>query len=141
MAIITVLAGLLNGILCLLFIPPFGIMGAAVGTCLTSIAWLVVLMLASQRYYQVPHRWRSLVLASIVVFLYIGFCLVLLPNRLGEALSLPTLGLRIVLTLGGVGLAGCLLGETVSVKTALTRLRPITTFLSQNQATTTKSDN
>jgi O-antigen/teichoic acid export membrane protein len=140
MAIITVLAGIANGVLCLLLIPPLGLMGAAIGTCLTSIAWFVALMVSSQRYYRVPHRWRSLVLSTSIVFLYVGFCLAILSDRPAEALSLQTLSLRFVLVLGGVGLAGCLLAGTVSAKTALTRLRPMMALLPQGRTTTEDSD-
>ena len=67
MAASTVAAGLANLAAALALVPALGILGAGIATATTSVAWFVVLMVLSQRYYPVPHAWRSLLTAFGVV--------------------------------------------------------------------------
>lgn len=127
---ITVIAGAANAVLCLVLIPPLGIVGAAVATCSTSIGWFVVLMIASQRFYPVPHEWRSLALGAAAVAAYVAACLALLPAAPGSALRPALLVLRVLLVVAPAG-AICLAFEAQSVRAVLASTRPTASLLAQ----------
>ena len=63
-AIVSVAGALLNTALNLLFIPAFGIVGAALATFLGAGSMFSAYMILSQRLYPVPHRWGPLALAA-----------------------------------------------------------------------------
>ncbi len=61
--LITGSAALVNLVLNLLLIPPYGLMGAAVSTACAYAAMFAGLMWKAQRVYPVPHQWRRFTLA------------------------------------------------------------------------------
>jgi O-antigen/teichoic acid export membrane protein len=111
MAILTVVAGFANLGLALLLVPSLGIVGAGIATASTSLAWFVALVIASQRYYFVPHRWPQLISALVVATVFVGISLAALRSASMQAFTVSTLAVRIVLVVVGVALsAGLALG-------------------------------
>jgi O-antigen/teichoic acid export membrane protein len=102
MAKLTGIAGVANLLLAVALVPVLGIVGAALGTAITSIAWFVALMRASQRYYPVPHRWKRLAQAYIVAIGVVAATFALLPQSRDAALHFGTLAARVGLLAAGV---------------------------------------
>jgi O-antigen/teichoic acid export membrane protein len=102
MAKLTGIAGVANLLLAVALVPVLGIVGAALGTAVTSVAWFVALMRASQRYYPVPHRWKRLAQAYIVAIGVVAAAFALLPQSRDAALQIGTLAARVGLLAAGV---------------------------------------
>lgn len=69
-ATITIVGAALNTALNVLLVPRLGIAGAALGSFVSALAVFAAYMVASQRFYPVPHRWGRLalvVLACVVL--------------------------------------------------------------------------
>jgi O-antigen/teichoic acid export membrane protein len=87
--IVSGLAAIVNVVLNVILIPPYGMMGAAVATAAAYAALFLGMWLNSQRVYPVPYQWRRVVtLAGVAVGLTV----------IGKALSVP-LPLAILLSL------------------------------------------
>jgi hypothetical protein len=84
-AILTVAAGIANLVLALILVPPLGIVGAAIATATTSLAWFAALLAVSQRLYPVPHHWRQLMAALVTVTVYVAAALAMLPTARGPS--------------------------------------------------------
>lgn len=114
---LTALAGVGNLALALLLVPPLGIVGAGIATASTSLAWFVAAMVASQRYYAVPHRWRELTWALATVTAFVALSLAILPTARAHALSASTMTVRCALVLAGIALSARLAlgGDEVGV--------------------------
>lgn len=82
------LAMLLNGLLNLLLIPPFGIVGAAIATLVSYATLLVIAGAFSQRLYAVPWEYSRVMTA---------WAFALLALVLGATLGSHNLGLRLVI--------------------------------------------
>ncbi len=102
---LSALAGVCNLALALVLVPPLGIVGAGIATAGTSVAWFAALMVGSQRHYQVPHRWRELLGALIVVTGFVAVSLTMLPDSRAQALDASTLAVRVVLVAAGIALS------------------------------------
>ncbi|MCU7495268.1 MAG: oligosaccharide flippase family protein [Ignavibacteria bacterium] len=74
-AVINIVAGLMNSLLVYLLIPYLGIMGASFGTLLTAIMLFAVNMYFSQKLFYIPHNWRKILsmFAFCMVFILIIF--------------------------------------------------------------------
>jgi O-antigen/teichoic acid export membrane protein len=105
MAKLTVSAGVANLILALALVPPLGIEGAGLATAVTSLAWFVALIRASNQYYVVPHRWHRLVAALVSVVALVTVAMITLPAGRVGALSPSTLAVRGTVIVIGVGLS------------------------------------
>lgn len=69
--LITVSGALMNILLNLALIPPYGIVGAGVATVLTNIVMAAGVLLLSNRYYAIPFDlWRILVIGCVGLLLY-----------------------------------------------------------------------
>jgi O-antigen/teichoic acid export membrane protein len=87
--IVSGLAAIVNVVLNVILIPPYGMMGAAVATAAAYAALFLGMWLNSQRVYPVPYQWRRvLTLVGVAVGLTV----------IGKALSVP-LPLAILLSL------------------------------------------
>jgi len=87
--IVSGLAAIVNVVLNVILIPPYGMMGAAVATAAAYAALFLGMWLNSERVYPVPYQWRRVVtLAGVAVGLTV----------IGKALSVP-LPLAILLSL------------------------------------------
>jgi O-antigen/teichoic acid export membrane protein len=87
--VVSGLAAIVNVVLNVILIPPYGMMGAAVATAAAYAALFLGMWLNSQRVYPVPYQWRRvLTLAGVAVGLTV----------IGKALSVP-LPLAILLSL------------------------------------------
>jgi O-antigen/teichoic acid export membrane protein len=105
MAKYTAAAGVANLLLALVLVPPLGITGAGLATSMTSVAWFVVLMRASQVYYPVPHRWRPVLEGFAFAAVVVVVAAVVLPSSRSAALEPGYLIIRVVLVV--VGVVGC----------------------------------
>jgi O-antigen/teichoic acid export membrane protein len=109
-------AALINIVLCIALIPPYGMMGAAVATAVAYLALFVGMTINSQHVYPVPYQWRRvLTLSSVAIaltvigyaagslVLAIALCLVypLLLLPLGFYLPAERARLRRLVPLGG----------------------------------------
>jgi O-antigen/teichoic acid export membrane protein len=112
MAKLTVFSGVANLLLAIALVPPLGIVGAGIATAVTALLWFILLMRQSQRYYPAPHRWPPLVAAFIIVAMFVGIALALLPATRARALDPEILAIRLVL----IGL-----GVTLSIVLSLDR--------------------
>jgi len=52
-------SGAVNLLLCWLWVPRFGAMGAASAMCCSATLQMLVIFSLSQRNYRVPHRWAA----------------------------------------------------------------------------------
>lgn len=107
-AVMTVVAGIANLVFALALVPPLGITGAGIATASTSFAWFVALMAVSQQHYPVPHRWRQLVLAFVVILTLVAASLLLLPTSGPESMQAGDLFIRVALVAAGVVLSAAL---------------------------------
>ncbi len=123
MATSTVCAGAGNLVLALLLVPGLGILGAGIATATTSFAWFVVLMVLSDRYYPVPHDWRSLILAFVAISALTGVALAILPDARAGALDPDTLAIRAALVIIGVAIAIVIILGNGSATRALSIIR------------------
>jgi O-antigen/teichoic acid export membrane protein len=64
--VVTGVAAVVNVVLCLILIPPYGMMGAAIATLAAYLLMFVGMTLNAQRVYPVPYQWRRVVLAGVV---------------------------------------------------------------------------
>jgi O-antigen/teichoic acid export membrane protein len=64
---INIMGAILNAVFNWAFIPLWGISGAAIGTLLGYLCVFTVYMYYSQKLYHVPHIWRNIVAASIII--------------------------------------------------------------------------
>ena len=64
--VVTGAAALLNVLLNLALIPPYGMMGAAVSTAVAYVAMFVGMTLNAQRVWPVPYQWRRVLTLSLV---------------------------------------------------------------------------
>jgi O-antigen/teichoic acid export membrane protein len=122
---LTVAAGVANVLLVLALVPWLGILGAGIGTAVTSGAWFLSLMHASQRHYPVPHDWRALGTALLVAGGIVAVGMATLPPS-GRALGGASLLARGAFVLAGVSAASWLaLGrrERSTLASALKRAR------------------
>ena len=101
MAGLSLAAGVGNLALAVVLVPPLGIIGAGIATAVSSAAWFVALMAASQRHYPVPHRWTRLGWAAAAAGGVAGLCFAVLPLARSDALRGWTLGARFGLLLIG----------------------------------------
>jgi O-antigen/teichoic acid export membrane protein len=62
-------SGAVNLLLCWLWVPRFGAMGAASAMCCSATLQMLVIFSLSQRNYRVPHRWGRLVAATLLTAL------------------------------------------------------------------------
>jgi O-antigen/teichoic acid export membrane protein len=66
--IVTGIAALINVVLNVILIPPYGMIGAAIATVAAYVALFVLMVLNSQRVYPVAYQWRRvLILASVAI--------------------------------------------------------------------------
>jgi O-antigen/teichoic acid export membrane protein len=95
-ALVNIISAFLNLGLNYLLIPFFGISGASFATLISAGIALSMFMLLSQRYYPVPHRFLSIMTATMMAFLLIGaltpgvfdFSIGFVPRALGFLLIL-----------------------------------------------------
>ena len=118
-ALIMIAGAALNTVLNFVLIPPWGIVGAAAATLVSSMVVLAAYMVASQRLYRVPHAWPPMVGAAAagavacVAGLYV--------DALGLSTAAAVL-LKLVLLLGTIGVVVRLgLVDSAAVRR---RLRP-----------------
>jgi O-antigen/teichoic acid export membrane protein len=78
--IVTGAAALLNVVLNLALIPPYGMMGAAISTVAAYVAMFIGMTWNAQRVWPVPYQWRRVVTLSVVA---VGLLV------LGKAVSAP----------------------------------------------------
>jgi O-antigen/teichoic acid export membrane protein len=78
--IVTGAAALLNVVLNLALIPPYGMMGAAISTVAAYVAMFIGVTWNAQRVWPVPYQWRRVVTLSVVA---VGLLV------LGKAVSAP----------------------------------------------------
>jgi O-antigen/teichoic acid export membrane protein len=127
MAKLTAFSGVANLLLALVLVPSLGIVGAGIATAATSLLWFVVLMRESQRYYRVPHRWPRLITAFVIVVVFVGIAVALLPSTRARALDPGIFAIRMMLMGLGVTLSICLsldkrdLGEATGRLAALVK--------------------
>jgi len=81
-AAINISGGVLNLFLNLGLIPILGIPGAATATLISSATTFSLNVIASQRAYPVPHEWRALVTATVIVGAIVAMGWILLPLTL-----------------------------------------------------------
>jgi O-antigen/teichoic acid export membrane protein len=118
MAKLTAFSGIANLSLAIVLVPPLGIVGAGISTTVTSLLWFALLMIQSQRYYRVPHRWPPLVAALMIIMVFVGVALASLPATRVDALDPGILAVRVLLVGFGVAISIVLsldrrdLGET-----------------------------
>jgi O-antigen/teichoic acid export membrane protein len=78
--IVTGIAALINVVLNVILIPPYGMIGAAIATVAAYVALFVLMVLNSQRVYPVAYQWRRvLILTSVAIGLTV----------LGSVLDVP----------------------------------------------------
>lgn len=68
-AIISLSVAALNTILNFTLVPVLGIRGAALSTLVSASLGFLTYMVLSQRFYHVPHRWKSLAFATIATII------------------------------------------------------------------------
>lgn len=81
-AFINIAGATINTVLNLLFIPIWGIEGAALATLTSTIIVFGLYMVFSQRSYFVPHAWGRLVLAGLVTIVIVAVGGVYVSNSL-----------------------------------------------------------
>jgi O-antigen/teichoic acid export membrane protein len=79
--VVTGAAALVNIVLCITLIPPYGMIGAAVATLVAYVALFLGMWLRSRTVYPVPYQWRRIV----------AYPLVLLPLRFYQRAELTRL--------------------------------------------------
>ena len=101
-------AALVNILLCIALIPPYGMMGAAVATLVSYVALFLGMWLRSRTVYPVPYQWRRIVTLSgvaaaltaiayslhslpVAIVLTLAYPLVLLPLRFYQRAELTRL--------------------------------------------------
>jgi O-antigen/teichoic acid export membrane protein len=101
-------AALVNIVLCVALIPPWGMLGAAVATLISYIALFLGMWLRSRAIYPVPYQWRRIVTLSgvavtltaiayslhslpVAIVLTLAYPLVLLPLRFYQRAELTRL--------------------------------------------------
>jgi O-antigen/teichoic acid export membrane protein len=101
-------AALVNIVLCIALIPPYGMLGAAVATLVSYVALFLGMWLRSRAIYPVPYQWRRIVTLSgvaaaltaiayslhslpVAVVLTLAYPLVLLPLRFYQRAELTRL--------------------------------------------------
>jgi O-antigen/teichoic acid export membrane protein len=62
--VVSGVAALVNIVLCIALIPPYGMMGAAVATLVSYVALFLGMWLRSRTVYPVPYQWRRIVTLS-----------------------------------------------------------------------------
>jgi len=120
-ALIMIAGAVLNTVLNFLFIPVWGIVGAAAATLASAGAVLAVYMIVSQRLYHVPHAWGAMAVAAV------GGVLACVAGLALGTRSLPVVGavaLKMVLLLGITGVVMRLgLIDSAALRRVVTRLR------------------
>jgi O-antigen/teichoic acid export membrane protein len=101
-------AALVNILLCIALIPPYGMLGAAIATLVSYVALFLGMWLRSRAIYPVPYQWRRIVTLSgvaaaltaiayslhslpVAVVLTLAYPLVLLPLRFYQRAELTRL--------------------------------------------------
>lgn len=83
MALINILVAVANTILNFIFIPFFGIAGAALATMFSSIGGLAANVILGNRYYKIPFAWHKVWLATLIASSIVALGLILAaPNLL-----------------------------------------------------------
>lgn len=127
-ATLSVIGGLVNLAGALLLVPPLGIVGAGIATAVSSLLWFVMLMIASQRFYRVPHDWRRLTMTSFLVVLLVIVAFAILPASRAQSLTGVTLAIRALFVLAGMALASRALADhelTATWRSIVRRIRSI----------------
>jgi O-antigen/teichoic acid export membrane protein len=109
MAAITASAGALNLVLAILLVPGLGIRGAGLATAISSAWFFVLIMVASQRHYPVPHDWPRLLAAFVVALGVLVLGHAVIPSGGNGALAAGPLAEKALLSLVGSGLIAMLL--------------------------------
>jgi O-antigen/teichoic acid export membrane protein len=73
MATINIIAAVVNTILCFVFIPFFGIIGAALATLTSATLILITNMYFSQKLFYIPHQWKRIIPAFIFPAVFVLF--------------------------------------------------------------------
>jgi O-antigen/teichoic acid export membrane protein len=101
-------AALVNIVLCVALIPPYGMIGAAIATLISYVALFLGMWLRSRAIYPVPYQWRRIVTLSgvaaaltaiayslhslpVAIVLTLAYPLVLLPLRFYQRAELTRL--------------------------------------------------
>jgi O-antigen/teichoic acid export membrane protein len=101
-------AALVNIVLCIALIPPYGMIGAAIATLVSYVALFLGMWLRSRAIYPVPYQWRRIVTLSgvavalttiayslhslpVAIVLTLAYPLVLLPLRFYQRAELTRL--------------------------------------------------
>lgn len=66
---INITGALLNIVLNYFLIPPLGIKGAGIATLLSYLVTFIILVIVSQRLYNIPHHWRPIIISTLTAAL------------------------------------------------------------------------
>ncbi len=72
-AIINVIAGVLNTALNFLLIPYWGLIGSSIATVISSLFVFIITMYYNQKLFHIPHQWKNIVIVFFYSMIFIFF--------------------------------------------------------------------
>jgi O-antigen/teichoic acid export membrane protein len=73
-ATINIISAVVNTVLNFTLIPFLGISGAALATLISHLLAFSLYMIISQRFYFVPHKWKKIIISTIIVVIFFLIC-------------------------------------------------------------------
>lgn len=79
-AMISIIGAALNSILNFIFVPMFGVEGAAYSTLASAIIIFIIRVQISQQYYNIPFVWKKILISTIIAMVSVSSLIILVPD-------------------------------------------------------------